>query len=154
MDEATVLERLRGPWARRELDDGGQSILLGAELVESGELDGDVVLRWQPALHRNGEVGYVFHSGRSGRGCATEALHHSLHLAFEDLGLGRVVARVDAENEASARLWRRLGLRLEARLVENAWFRERWLAELDFAFLDREWEAPHESGRPAFGVSG
>ena len=112
------------------------------------------MLHWQSALHRNGEVGYVFHPGRSGRGYATEAVHHLLRLAFEDLGLRRVVARVDAENEASARLCRRLGMRLEARLVENEWFKERWSDELDFALLDREWEALHESGCPAFGASG
>lgn len=59
----------------------------------------------------SGENGYVFHPDHGGKGYATEAVHRVLHLAFDDLGLRRVVARIDAENVASARLAARLGMR-------------------------------------------
>jgi RimJ/RimL family protein N-acetyltransferase len=36
---------------------------------------------------------------------------------------------------------RRLGMRLEARLVENEWFKGEWTTELDFAMLAGEWQA-------------
>jgi RimJ/RimL family protein N-acetyltransferase len=49
------------------------------------------------------------------------------------------VARIDAENTASARLAERLGMRLEAHLVENEWYKGRWSDELDYAILAREW---------------
>ena len=72
-----------------------------------------------------------------------------LHLAFDDLGLHRVFARVDARNTASARLAARLGMRQEAHLVENEWFKGEWTDELDFALLSREWPSRALDGCPA-----
>jgi len=51
------------------------------------------------------------------------------------------VARVDERNESSARLARRLGMREEARLVENEFFKGEWSNELNFAILADEWAA-------------
>jgi len=64
-----------------------------------------------------------------------------LRLGFEELGLRRIVARIDEDNEASAKLARRLGMRQEARLVQNEFFKGRWSNELDFAMLAEEWFA-------------
>ena len=139
MDEASVRDRLRGSWSRRALEGEGESLVLGVELLDSGQLIGDVMLFWHSALRRDGEVGYVLNPSFSGTGYMTEAVHTLLHLAFDDLGLRRVVARVDAENLPSANLLRRLGMRLEAHLVENEWFKGRWSDELDFALLEHEW---------------
>jgi RimJ/RimL family protein N-acetyltransferase len=77
----------------------------------------------------------------SGHGYATEAANAMLRLGFEQLGLHRIVARIDEDNEASARLARRLGMRQEARLVHNEFFKGRWSNELDFAMLAEEWFA-------------
>src|SRR5436309_223289 len=64
-----------------------------------------------------------------------------LLLGFEGLGLHRIVARIDEDNEPSVRLARRLGMRQEARLVHNEFFKGRWSNELDFAMLADEWFA-------------
>ena len=96
--------------------------------------------------HRSGEIGWVFHPGYSGRGYATEASHALLHLAFDELGLHRVIARVDARNEASLRLADRLGMRREAHLVSNEWFKGVWSDEIDFAVLEHEWAVVHADG--------
>ncbi|HEX6682905.1 MAG TPA: GNAT family protein [Candidatus Limnocylindrales bacterium] len=64
-----------------------------------------------------------------------------LRLGFEELGLHRIIARIDERNEASARVLRRLGMRQEARLVENEWFKGEWSTEIDFAVLHSEWIA-------------
>lgn len=146
MDAATVRSRIRGRWSRRHLDAEDQSLVLGMELLESGQLIGDVSLRWTSALHRSGEVGYVVSPVFCGSGYATEAAHALLHLGFDQLGLHRVTARVDAENVASARVAVRLGMRQEAHLLENEWFKGRWSDELDFAILDQEWKAQHTGG--------
>jgi RimJ/RimL family protein N-acetyltransferase len=139
MDAAAVRDRVHGMWARQALDSEGQALTLGVELLESGELIGDVILMWQSAEHRGGEIGYVFNPAFAGQGYATEAVHRLLHLAFDDLGLHRVIARVDADNHGSARLASRLGMRQEAHLVENEWFKGRWSDELNFAILEEEW---------------
>jgi RimJ/RimL family protein N-acetyltransferase len=72
-----------------------------------------------------------------------------LHLAFDVLGWHRVTARVDARNTASAALARRLGMRQEAHLVENEWFKGMWTDELGFALLAREWRDQHEGSVPS-----
>ena len=146
MDAPTVRDRLKGPWVRRSLEAEGQALVLGVELVDGGTLVGDVMLRWTSESHRCGEIGYVFDPLQEGRGYATEAVRTVLGLAFDGLGLHRVVARVDAENLASARLAIRLGLRQEAHLVENEWFKGRWSDELDFAILETEWRSRHDDG--------
>jgi RimJ/RimL family protein N-acetyltransferase len=150
MGEQKVVEYLHGRWARHELDAAGQGLVLGAELRDGGELVGDLMLYFSSEEHRSGEIGYVFNPHHSGRGYATEAAHLVLHLAFDKLGLHRVVARIDTENEASARLATRLGMRREAHLVENEWFKGRWSDEYDFALLEQEWTAMHENGCPGW----
>jgi hypothetical protein len=54
-----------------------------------------------------------------------------------------MIARVDARNEASLRLGERLGMRREARLVSNEWFKGAWSDEVDLAVLDCEWAVQH-----------
>ena len=75
------------------------------------------------------------------RSSLAEALGALLRLGFEGLGLHRIIARIDERNEPSIRMVRRLGMRLEARLVENEWFKGEWTTELDFAMLAGEWQA-------------
>jgi RimJ/RimL family protein N-acetyltransferase len=111
MDVSTVLARIEGSWSLQTLEQEGDALILGAERADGGELIGDLMLRWLSAEHSSGEIGYVFSPAHGGRGYAAEAAHAVLHLAFDDLGLHRVVARVDARNTASARLVTRVGMR-------------------------------------------
>ena len=141
MSREDIIERIAGPWARTELTDEGQALTLGAQVSETGELAGDVVLFWHSCAHAGGELGYVFNPLLAGRGYATEAATVMLRLGFEGLGLHRIVARIDERNEPSARLARRLGMRQEARLVDNEFFKGEWTTELDFAMLAGEWSA-------------
>jgi RimJ/RimL family protein N-acetyltransferase len=64
-----------------------------------------------------------------------------LRVAFADLGLRRVVGRMDARNTASAGVLERLGMRREAHLVENEWVKGEWCSELDYAVLADVWSA-------------
>ena len=139
MDRDTVRERIAGLWATRALTDEGQALTLGVELARTGELVGDVVLFWHSREHLGGEVGYVFHPDHAGHGYATEAVRTILGLAFEELGLHRIVARLDERNQPSAGVARRVGMRQEARLVHSEFFKGGWSTELDFAMLAEEW---------------
>ncbi len=141
MDASIVRERVNGLWQRHSLETEGDALFPGVELTATGELVGDLMLRWVSSEHGCGELGYVFNPKYSGHGYATEAAHRLLHLAFDEFGLHRVIARVDADNEDSARLALRLGMRQEAHLIENEWFKGRWSDELDFAILEHEWRA-------------
>jgi RimJ/RimL family protein N-acetyltransferase len=144
-----VITRIKGVWHPQTLDKEGDSITLGAELLESGKVIGDLMVRWLSAEHGCGEIGYVFSPAYSGQGYAAEAAHAGLHIAFDDFGLHRVIARLDARNSASARLVTRLGMRQEAHLRENEWFKGEWTDELEFAMLVQEWPSRKLAGCPA-----
>lgn len=165
MDEAAVASRIREQWSRSTaLEEEGDTLFLGIELAGEapggdaggvggtggfgGELVGAVMLRWASAEHGSGELGYELNPAHQGAGYATEAAHAVMHLGFDGFGLHRVFARVDARNTPSAGVAARLGMRQEAHLVENEWFKGRWSDELDFALLESEWRAQHASGCP------
>ena len=145
MNREVVEHRLATQWANTELTDEGQALTLGVELAATGELIGDVILFWHSREHGGGELGYMVNPDFAGQGYATEAANAMLGLGFDGIGLHRIVARIDERNGASARLARRLGMREEARLVFNEFFKGEWSTELDFAMLADEWPA-HRTG--------
>ena len=114
---------------------------LGAAVTlrDTGELVGDLSLFWTSETHRQGELGFVVHPLHQGRGYATEASRPMLAFAFEELGLHRVVGRLEPRNTGSARVLEKLGMRREAHLVENEWVKGEWQSELVYALLAREW---------------
>jgi RimJ/RimL family protein N-acetyltransferase len=127
--------------ARRTLEAEGQTLNLAVLLRASGTLVGDVSLSWLSDRHRQGEIGFVMHPDHSGRGLATEAARILMGLAFDELGLRRVIGRCDARNTASARVMERLGMRREAHFVENELFKGEWGDEYVYAILAAEWNA-------------
>ncbi|WP_007512176.1 GNAT family N-acetyltransferase [Pseudofrankia saprophytica] len=142
MNREQLAERLANPdLVRSELEREGQVLALAVVLEETGELIGDLVIFWRSTEHRGGEIGYIINPDHHGRGYATEAARALLALLFDEFGLHRVTARIDAENPASAAVLTKLGMRREAVLVENEWFKGRWSTEIDFAILEREWRA-------------
>ena len=150
MDREAVAGRVTGPWARQEIVASGDALFLGIVVASSAQVVGDVMLSYTSAEHRSGEVGWVVNPDHSGQGYATEAAHAVLHLAFDGLGLHRVIARVDARNDPSLRLAARLGMRREAHLISNEWFKGEWSDEIDFALLEDEWQAGHKLGGPSW----
>ncbi|WP_354644802.1 GNAT family N-acetyltransferase [Kitasatospora camelliae] len=102
---------------------------------------GEVVLKLASARARQAEIGWVFHPAYGGRGYATEAASATASLAFADLGVHRLFARLDVLNTGSVRVCERLGMRREAHLVENDLDGGRWGSEYVYAALAREWKA-------------
>jgi RimJ/RimL family protein N-acetyltransferase len=127
--------------ARSVLEEPGQALLLAVVRRGDDVLVGDVMLAWTSKEHGTGELGYVINPDFHGNGYATEAGAALLRLGFADLHLHRIVARIDARNTASAAVLHRLGMRQEAYLRENEWFKGEWTDEIDFAILASEWGA-------------
>jgi RimJ/RimL family protein N-acetyltransferase len=154
MTRSDIVERIGGQWTRTTLEQEGEWVALGVERRDSGELVGDVILIWHSRRHGHGEVGWVFHPDHSGQGFATEAARACLDLLFHGLKLHRVSARLDSRNHASARLTERLGMRREAHLVENEWFKGEWTDELTYALLESEWRSQAAAAAAASSDSG
>ncbi|HEV7192300.1 MAG TPA: GNAT family protein [Jatrophihabitantaceae bacterium] len=141
MTRERLLERLSTDLGTTEISAEGQALTLGAELADTGELIGDVVLFFHSEAQSGGELGYVFTPDMRGQGYATEACRAMLALAFDGLGLHRIVARIDPRNDSSVRLAERLGMRLEAHFVRNERLKGEWIDELIYAQLADEWHA-------------
>ncbi|MFD0883633.1 GNAT family N-acetyltransferase [Streptosporangium algeriense] len=138
--EATA-KALEARMGQTALTEEKQPLTVAVELAATGELIGDAMLFWVSEQHRCGEVGYVFHPGHHGRGYATETVLALLELGFDGMDLRRIIGRLDARNDASARVLERAGMRREAHLVENELFKGEWTDELVYAILQREWRA-------------
>ncbi|MFF0001765.1 GNAT family N-acetyltransferase [Streptomyces avermitilis] len=102
---------------------------------------GEVVLKLASARACQAEIGWIFNPAYSGRGYATEAAFATASLAFAELGVHRLFARLDVLNSGSVRVCERLGMRREAHLVENDLDGERWGSEYVYATLAHEWKA-------------
>ena len=100
-----------------------------------------MILHWLSREHAVAEIGYIVHPDHAGHGYATEATRPLLAVAFDALGLHRVIGRVEPRNIASARVLEKLGMRCEAHLVENEFVKDEWQSELVYAILDREWRS-------------
>jgi len=105
----------------------------------SGVMVGDVALHWVSERDRTAEIGFVFDPRHQGKGFATEAARALVDWSFDSAGMHRVVGRTEARNVASARVLEKLGMRLEAHLVENEWVKDEWQSELVYAILEHEW---------------
>jgi RimJ/RimL family protein N-acetyltransferase len=121
------------------LTDDGQRLSLAVVWRETGQVVGQVSLKWLSREHRQGEIGFVFHPDYQGRGLAREAAEVVLRLGFADLGLHRVIGRCDSLNVASYRLLERLGMRREAHFVHDEIFKGTWGDQYVYAMLDDEW---------------
>jgi RimJ/RimL family protein N-acetyltransferase len=117
----------------------GDFLALAAESKETGAVVGDFTLGLFSREHAGGELGYIIHPDHHGRGYATEGGHAVLSIAFEELGMHRVIGRLEPRNIASARVLEKLGMRREAHFVENEYLKGEWQSEAVYAILDREW---------------
>ena len=116
----------------------GEWFQFAIESKQTGTLVGDCALKVE-GDGRQAEVGFTLSREHQGKGYASEAVSRLLDYAFGDLGLHRVVAITDQENEPSFGLLERLGMRREGRFVRNAWFKGRWSSEYLYAVLKDEW---------------
>ncbi len=113
-----------------------------AVLLKQGErLIGNCGIRINDPDLREANIGYELASDQWGQGYATEAAQAILRFGFDELGMHRVWAETIVENIGSARVLRKLGMRLEAHEREKEWIKDRWHDRLTYAILDHEWQA-------------
>jgi len=157
-------------WAYRRLDEvtrwvtsrpvdeaawiAGSAALLRDQLVLEldGRVVGDLMVRVEDAWAQRevahlaagtqAELGWTLDPAVGGRGLATEAVRAALRIAFEGLGVRRVVASAFADNGPSLRLAERVGMRRESYAVADSLHRDLgWIDGVGYALLAEEWAA-------------
>ena len=144
-DRTGAAESLQEKLRCRRIEVEGDILNLAVERSTGGPVIGDLMLRYVSATHRQAEIGYIFHPDAQGQGLATEAARAITDLAFRELRVHRVFGQIDARNTASARVLERVGMRREARLVENEWVKGEWTDEVIYAVLADEWDPSHHA---------
>ena len=138
-DRAVVAEKVAQHAQATTLAGDGDYWQIAVE--HDGHVIGDVFFTIKSVEHSTGEIGWTMHPDFHGHGYMTEAAGAGLRIAFETLGLHRVIAVLDPRNAASIALCRRLGMREEAYHVEDMWVKGRWDDTGIYALLAREWRA-------------
>ena len=87
------------------------------------------------------EIGYTIAPDSQRQGYGSEAAGGLVGFLFGALGLHRVIARVDPQNQASIKLLRGLGFRQEGHSIKSALVRGVWQDDVLFAMLQEEWQA-------------
>ena len=88
------------------------------------------------------EIGWCLDPAAEGQGFATEAVRELIRVAFEELGLRRVVAHCFAANEPSWRLMERVGMRREVHTVKESLHRSgEWMDGMSYGLLAEEWSS-------------
>ena len=108
-------------------------------LSEGGQLVGSVGIRRKPENDWEADIGYELAPEHWRRGYATEAARAIVSFGFRELKVHRISSWCIAENTASVRVAERLGFKLEGRLRENDYFKDRWWDSLLYALLENEW---------------
>jgi len=117
----------------------GRWLQLAIEERGTGNLCGDCAVCVSEEQPRTVELGVTLAPHHQNHGIASEVLTATLDWLFGEHEMHRVYAQVDDRNKAAHRLLERLGLRLEARLIEADWFEGEWVTLRIYAVLKKEW---------------
>ena len=124
---------------QKRLTRPGDMLCLAVARKGDSRLMGKVSLIWTDATASQAELRFLFDPAFRRQNYTPEALAKMLDLAFETFGFHRVFVRSGAKSQASIRVLKDIGFRLEAYYREHALFQGEWDEELHFAILDREW---------------
>lgn len=138
-DRVEVKAALDAMVKQNRLTRPGDIVHLAVTRKSDDLLIGQISLRWTDATAGQAEIRFIFSPFHRKQGYATEAVRAAMDFGFENFRFHRIFARCAGSNQASARLLKGLGLRLEAHYREHALFQGEWDEELHFAILDREW---------------
>jgi ribosomal-protein-alanine N-acetyltransferase len=127
-------------------DDDGLNLLICIE-GDDGDPEpvGDIALFKIDERTRDGEIAITVAPEHWGNGYATEASQLLVEHAFDERNMHRLQARVMATNDASRRIWEKLGFEHEGRLRENQFDDGEHVDTHYFGLLEDDWrdrEAP------------
>ena len=85
-------------------------------LRDSGRMIGTIGFMWVNTDHKSAEVGYSLSRAYWNQGYMTEALRAVIDYSFQTLGIHRIGAQHETDNEASGAVMRKCGMQKEGTL--------------------------------------
>lgn len=96
---------------------------------------------WVKEEARSAEIGYDLNPAYWGKGIMTESLETMMRFGFERMSLNRIQALIPSHNGRSMRLVQRLGFKKEGVLRDRSYFQGRYIDDVCFSLLRREWSS-------------
>ncbi len=87
---------------------------------------------------KRASIGYMIDPSRQNQGLATEAVGALIDYCFGALGLHRLQAFIDPDNQASRALAEKFGFRSEGLLLDHLRVGDEWRSEMVYALLETE----------------
>lgn len=113
-----------------------QAINWAITLKEDNKLIGMICLiRMQPE-HFRSETGYILHPDQRGKGIMNEALKTVIDYAFDTIKFHSLVAVMDAENTASAKVVLKQGFVREGQFKQNEFYNGKFLDTDHYSLLN------------------
>lgn len=103
----------------------------------SGDYLGIAALRLEK--DQQASIGCGLIRSHQGKRTSEEAMTALLNYGFQNLNVHRAYAETLSKNKAAIRLCARLGMRIEAHLTENRYFKQCWWDTTVLAILRHEW---------------
>lgn len=114
---------------------------LAVMLKSNHFLIGNCGVRMDKADAVEADIGYELDPKYWNHGYATEAASAMVDFGFSRFGVHRIWADCVADNVGSAHVLEKLSMKLEGRLREHKYFKDRWWDTLIYATLADEWDA-------------
>ena len=114
---------------------------LAVTLKSNNLLIGNCGVRMDKADAVEADIGYELDPKYWNHGYATEAASAMVDFGFSRFGVHRIWADCVADNVGSAHVLEKLSMKLEGRLREHKYFKDRWWDTLIYATLADEWDA-------------
>ena len=106
---------------------------------EDNKIVGDLGLHFFDSDNKQVEIGCTIDKNCQKKGYASEALSEIFRYLFTTLNKHRIMASIDPRNEGSIRLVKTLGFRHEAHFKESILIDGKWVDDLVYAILNKEW---------------
>ena len=108
--------------------------MLSLAVVNCNKVIGDLSV-WYTSMKDTVEIGFSFCEKVSGKGYATEAVSSLVKKLFDEFGVHRIQANLDARNKASQKLCDRIGMRKEAHFIQDFWNKGEWTDSIVYGML-------------------
>lgn len=89
--------------------------------------------------HYRAEIGYMLGTGYWKKGLMSEAIIAVVNFGFEKIGLNSIEARIDPENEQSAKILERNGFTKEGHIKESFFYNDKFSDSGIYSMLKSEW---------------
>lgn len=107
---------------------------------ETHKIIGDLGIHFFDSENKQAEIGCTLNKEFQNKGFATESVKRVIDYLFKELNKHRIIASIDPDNKNSIRLVERIGFRKEAHFVESLLINGKWVDDLIYALLEKDWE--------------